>query len=182
MLLKMAYVQEGLQHIGPALYYLNLYYIATRDKTTLDKMDELATKYNLKGYEISETSGAMSFYNDYNLYISVAIAALMVLMMSLAAYTKLKLNKRPIASFSILIVLTIALFSNLIYAGGMATAIVAHPATYVMKGPSAAAAVIDIISDGHRVNIIGKKDVWLKVSWDGNTGYIKQNAMLPIAL
>jgi hypothetical protein len=182
MLLKMAYVQEGLQHIGPALYYLNLYYIATRDKTTLDKMDELATKYNLKGYEIAETNNVMSFYDDYNLYISVAIAALMVLMVSLSAYARLKLNTRPIASFSILIVLAIALFSNVIYAGSMTTAIVAHPSTYVMNGPSAAASVIDIISDGHRVNIIGQKDVWLEVSWAGNIGYIKQNALLPIEL
>src|SRR5687768_6280917 len=41
MLLKMAYVQEGLNHIGPAMYYLNLYYIATNDKSVLTKMDEL---------------------------------------------------------------------------------------------------------------------------------------------
>src|SRR5688572_27345504 len=41
MLLKMAYVQEGLKHNGLALYYLNLYYLTTRDKTALEKMSEL---------------------------------------------------------------------------------------------------------------------------------------------
>src|SRR5688572_16230256 len=44
MLLKMAFIQEGLNHIGRALYYLNLYYLATKDKTTLDKIQELANK------------------------------------------------------------------------------------------------------------------------------------------
>ena len=50
MLLKMAYIHEGLNNIGSAMYYLNLYYIATADETVVDKMDELATKFDLEGY------------------------------------------------------------------------------------------------------------------------------------
>ena len=42
MLLKMAYIQEGLNHVGQALYYLNLYYLASKDKSVLGKMEELA--------------------------------------------------------------------------------------------------------------------------------------------
>src|SRR5687768_16146486 len=49
MLLKMAFIQEGLLHTGRAMYYLNLYYLSTNDKTALEKMNELATKYNLEG-------------------------------------------------------------------------------------------------------------------------------------
>src|SRR5688572_873023 len=45
MLLKMAYVYEGLNQIGSAMYYLNLYHIATNDKSVIEKMNELATKY-----------------------------------------------------------------------------------------------------------------------------------------
>ena len=37
MLLKMAYVHEGLNEIGSAMYYLNLYHIATNDKMVLWK-------------------------------------------------------------------------------------------------------------------------------------------------
>src|SRR5688500_5325176 len=55
MLLKMAYVYEGLNQIGSAMYYLCRYHIATNDKTVLAKMDELATKYNLEGYETTDT-------------------------------------------------------------------------------------------------------------------------------
>src|SRR5689334_22771820 len=32
ILLKMAYIQEGLGHLGRSMYYLNLYYQATDDK------------------------------------------------------------------------------------------------------------------------------------------------------
>src|SRR4051812_40914450 len=41
MLLKMAFIQEGLLHIGQSMYYLNLYFIATHDESALDKMNEL---------------------------------------------------------------------------------------------------------------------------------------------
>src|SRR5688572_32178846 len=51
MLLKMAYIEEGLGRVGQALYYLDLYYLATNDKFVLEKMEELSTKFNLKGYE-----------------------------------------------------------------------------------------------------------------------------------
>src|SRR5688500_16903409 len=38
MLLKMAYINEGLNQIGSAMYYLNLYHTATGDKSVLRKM------------------------------------------------------------------------------------------------------------------------------------------------
>src|SRR5690349_5794198 len=55
MLLKMAYIQEGLNNMGSAMYYLNLYYIATNDKSVLEKMDEMATKFGLQGYETTDS-------------------------------------------------------------------------------------------------------------------------------
>src|SRR5690349_18872885 len=65
MLLKMAYIEEGLVQTGRALYHLNLYYKATNDKTALEKMEQLATKYNLEGYQQDEASVILSYYNDY---------------------------------------------------------------------------------------------------------------------
>src|SRR6188768_765420 len=56
MLLKMAYIQEGLGHLGRSLYYLNLYYQATDDKQALYKMEDIAEKNKLEGYTSTETS------------------------------------------------------------------------------------------------------------------------------
>lgn len=183
MLLKMAYIKEGLLQIGPALYYLNLYYIATADKSALEKMNELASKYNLQGYETSDADRALSFFHDYQPYITAALAALMIFLLSLSVYTKLKLRKKPIASFVVLAVLAIAMLVNINFTEKtMRKGIVASPTTYIMSGPSAAANVIEIIGDGHRVEILDEKDVWIKVSWGGNVGYVKQNALLPVRL
>ncbi|MBT1696081.1 SH3 domain-containing protein [Fulvivirgaceae bacterium PWU4] len=182
MLLKMAYIQEGLGHTGQSLYYLNLYYTASHDNSALEKMTELATKYNLEGYETSDTDNFLSFYHDYHVHISMALAAIMILMLSLSAYTRLRLKRRPIASFSILSILVIVLAGHLYFGQSLETAIVTNPSTYVMSGPSAASSVLEVIGDGHRVSILGQKDVWLKVSWDGNIGYIKENSLLPVKL
>lgn len=182
MLLKMAYIQEGLGHTGQSLYYLNLYYTASHDNAALEKMTELATKYNLEGYETSDTDNFLSFYHDYHVHISMALAAIMILMLSLSAYTRLRLKRRPIASFSILSIIVLVLATHLYFGQSLETAIVTNPSTYVMSGPSAASSVLEVIGDGHRVSILGQKDVWLKVNWDGNIGYIKENSLLPVKL
>ena len=182
MLLKMAYIQEGLQHIGKALYYLNLYYSATHDPATLDKIQELATKYNLEGYDSSETDQLLSFYHKNRAYISFSIMALMIFIASVAFYTRSKLKRKPVVSLIFLTLFGAIFYVHLYYGERISTAIIANPATYVMSGPSAGASVVEIIGDGHRVEVTGQKDVWLRVRWDGNTAYIKQNAVLPIKL
>lgn len=181
MLLKMAFIQEGLNHIGRALYYLNLYYLATKDKTTLDKIQELANKYNLEGYDISETNRLMSFYHDNHQYVSLGVIALMILLLSAGIYGK-KRGTRPVASFVLLIIFGAAFFIHLYYGEGITPGIVANPSTYIMSGPSAGASVVEIIGDGHRIEVTGRKDVWLKVRWDGGIAYVKENALLPLKL
>src|SRR6478735_4065061 len=50
MLLKMAYIQEGLGKISQSIYYLQLYYQASADEQALRKIEELAAKNKLEGY------------------------------------------------------------------------------------------------------------------------------------
>ena len=97
MLLKMAYIEEGLNHIGPALYYLNLYYVPTNDKTVLTKMEEVATRYNLEGYESSDADQALSFYHDYHFHITLAVCVIAIFFVALAFSVKRK-GRRPIAT------------------------------------------------------------------------------------
>jgi hypothetical protein len=182
MLLKMAYVYEGLNQIGSAMYYLNLYYIATNDKTVLAKMDELATKYNLEGYEPTDTDRFWSFYLDNHLYISVALAALSILMVSILYHTRVKLHQRPIGSAIAVVAIVITLFVHQQYGSERTRGIISDASTYLMDGPSAAASVIDIIGDGHRVEVIGKKDVWMKIEWDDEVAFVKQNSIRPVRL
>src|SRR5690349_10485916 len=90
MLLKMAYVEEGLNHAGKALYYLNLYYLATSDKGALDKMEELATKFDLDGYESSDSDVILSFYHDYHQDLSLTLGAIALFCLALILFWKRK--------------------------------------------------------------------------------------------
>ncbi len=182
MLLKMAFVNEGLNHIGPAMYYLNLYYLATSDKSTLPKMNELADKYNLEGYETTDTDRFWAFYLDYHLYISLALAALIVLMLSVVYHMRVKLHQRPVGSFAALAILAALLFIHQQYSTHQTKGILSNASNYIMEGPSAGASVIDVVGDGHRVEIIGKKDVWMRIRWEDQTAYVKENSVRPVRL
>lgn len=182
MLLKMAFIEEGLNHTGQALYYLNLYHLATQDRATLQKIDELATKFNLEGYAVTDTDRMLSFYHDNYASISLATTALAVLLLSLIFYTRQRLRQRPVV-LTILLVLVLAGFLiHLNFGNRISTGIIATNATYVMDGPSAGASVVEIIRDGHRVEVIGKKDVWLRIRWDGEVAYIREHALQPLEL
>jgi uncharacterized protein YgiM (DUF1202 family) len=62
------------------------------------------------------------------------------------------------------------------------TAIVGQPDTYMMSGPSSGASLEGKIGPGHRVVVLGKKDVWTKVLWNGKEVYIKESNLLPVIL
>jgi hypothetical protein len=182
MLLKMAYIQEGLGNIGEAMYYLNLYFLVTNDKSALEKMEELAKKFNLQGYETTDADRVLTFYRDYYAKITYATAALMILFLALVFYTRKRLHQTPVVSAIFLLIFMAAFFVHLNFGSRVKTGIIASTRTYVMDGPSPASTLIEVIGDGHRVEVIGKHDVWLKIKWNGNTAYIKEQSLLPIQL
>jgi uncharacterized protein YgiM (DUF1202 family) len=51
-----------------------------------------------------------------------------------------------------------------------------------MEGPSPGSGVVEIVDEGHRVEIVGKKDVWLQVLWNGEVAYVREGSMLPVRL
>jgi hypothetical protein len=181
MLLKMAFIEEGLSKTADALYYLNLYYIATQDESVVSKMDELARKNNLSGYENTGTTQAYTFYQKYHFYIAVGLAAFIFLLFSISVYLKRK-NHNMLATMVPMFVFLLV-FAVHLYAGRPATnGIVVRQDTYLMSGPSAGADVEEIIKAGHRVMIKGNADAWVEVEWNGKSAYIRRNQLLPVVL
>jgi hypothetical protein len=182
MLLKMAFIYEGLNQIGSAMYYLNLYYLATNDKSTRAKMDELATKYDLEGYDTTDSDRFQTFYLDHHLSISLLLAALIILMLSMMYRKRMKMHQRPVGSAVVIVVLLALLFTHQQFGIAETKGVIAKASTYVMDGPSAGASVIDVVSDGHRVEVMGKQDVWMKIRWENEVAYVKENALRSLRL
>ncbi len=182
MLLKMAYIQEGLNQPGSALYYLNLYHLVSNDKAVVQKMEELAQKHNLDGYKSTDLDRVLLIYKTYREAITFGLGTLMLFVCSLAFYFKIRKNEPIVGLFVTVFVIAIAFFSHLNFGEQLDTGIIMQPNTYIMSGPSAGASVVSIVSEGHRVEVVGKKDVWLKIIWNGQPAYIKQEHLLPIVL
>jgi hypothetical protein len=181
MLLKMAFIQEGLNHTGLCLYYLNLYQRASDDHQAAAKMEELAEKNRLEGYRPTELSSLYHFFEKNNLDITRVFGALIILSFSIALFQKKKKSSLKVPVFMV-VLFCVCLFATANWTSPPEMAIVRHNRTYLMGGPSAGASVVDIIGEGHRMTILGKKDIWLRVKWRDKDAYVKENNLLPVVL
>jgi hypothetical protein len=182
MLLKMAYVQEGLNRIAQSVYYLNLYYLATHDESVLLKMEEVANKYRLEGYAPSEAETMYVLYRQHHLKITLAFVATLVFLFTLISIQRVRYHKKPYAAWVVLLIFSSILLVHLNWGKARAHAIISKNNTYIMDGPSAGASVVSIVRDGHRVNMKGQTDVWVKVEWGDKDAYIKETNLLPVTL
>ncbi len=180
MLLKMAYIKEGLGDYSNALYYLNLYYLRTNNKRALRKMEDVAKKYDLLGYQYTDQDFFLNiFYRHYSSIVLVLGGVLLVLL-SYMIYKKRRLHERPGFSLFYTIITLLLLFYIVNFGKPYHQGIIIHPDTYLMKGPSAGSELITIADQGHRVRVLGKKDVWIKVEWKDEEAYIRESNLLQI--
>ncbi|WP_286756459.1 SH3 domain-containing protein [Roseivirga sp. UBA838] len=175
MLLKMAYSNEAMGNIAKALLYLHDYLRITGDEEVLDKMKQLASVNGLEGYNMSQFEKAKKAVEDYKLEVLGVLFALAVLIVAMI-YRKIQKHgaKSPSLAASLLIVLALIFYVvNLNQA--KTRGLVMQNKAYLMTGPSAAAELVEIIDQGHRVEIIGKKDIWYEIKWRGQRAYIREN-------
>jgi tetratricopeptide (TPR) repeat protein len=177
MLLKMAYIQEGLGRISQSIYYLQLYYKATNDEQALNKIEELATKHKLEGYTASVEGAFRNTLQKYQLSIRIMLLAMGLFSFALIIYQKRKQYKPMGAGLATVFMLGL-LFAYVNLFTAPEEGIVSDNQTYLMSGPSAGSSVIAIINEGHQLKIKDKKDVWLKVEWREKNVYVKGDKLL----
>lgn len=182
MLLKMAYIEEGLNHIARSAYYLNLYYLATHDEAAANKLEELALKYRLEGYEASESDRILALYHKNASIITWVLTSVIGCLLLVIAIQRIGFHQKPVVGWGFLLAVTLIFTVHFNFGGRVAQGVIANNQTYIMTGPSAGASVLAIVRDGHRVTITGKKDVWLKVSWGEKNGYIREDQVMRLSL
>ena len=144
-------------------------------------MEELAMRYNLEGYENSDADQAFTFYRDYHFHITLALGVIVIFFVSLA-FSISRNGRRPIATGVLTAVILLVLFVHVNLGGKISLGVVGSSNTFLMQGPSPGAALVEVVNEGHRVEIIGKKDVWVEILWDGVPAYIKEGNLLPVEL
>jgi hypothetical protein len=179
-LLKMAYIQEGLGKIGQTLYYLKLYHLATDDEQALRKMEELADKFGLSGYEHNDANRLQQWIDKKITIVEFGLATVL-LMISLSIFLMKKKERNPwLAAGAIILVSASIFYLNNFYSSD--SVIVNNQHTYLMQGPSAGAPVAGILAEGNQLPLLGQSDVWLKVKWNDKIVYVKNTSVLTVAL
>jgi hypothetical protein len=182
LLLKMAYLHEALGHVAKTQYFLSLYFLSTNHPSVLEKMEALATKNNLQGYAVSDKERALLIYRRFETIITATFVSLLILSQAWFLYKKRPTQKRPIAAFVIQLLVCGLLVTHLYLTSHNEASILMRPNTYLMSGPSAGADVVEVINEGHRLTITGKKDVWVKVRWNDRDAFVKEGFLQPIVL
>ena len=180
MLLKMAYIREGLGDYTMALYYLYDYYIQTSDEFALEKMETLASAQNLIGYDYSDKEYFLSVYHEYYDQIILLLISLSLVFIVGIGYRRFRLHQRPTGNYIVFSVISLVLIYILNFGMGHQEAIVIHQNTYAMDQPSSSADVVDILTLGHKIEISGETDVWYKTEWYDQEVYIKKKNVLPV--
>lgn len=176
MLIRLSLIKEGLGDYTYALYYLNVYYSKIPDKSVLKKMDELAARYNLEGYDYNDIVFFISLYHRYYLYIILAFLSACVLFLVYLYVKKRERTGMGLRPLLFMIILgAVYIISN--YDIIPERAIVNSDAS-LMSAPSSGAELVGHIKKGHRVMIRSKEDIWYKIEWHGQTAFVRENNLL----
>ena len=175
MLLKMAFIKEGLGDYSSALYYLNVYYLKTSDKQARTKMKDIAEEHNLSGFVINDSDFFLNLLNKYKSTLAYCILGLSVIFLIVILYQKFGVKTRPVAFSLVFIVLQIMFFYVLNYSDNTNQAIIVEGNSYLMSGPSSGSDFVEVVEKGHRVKTFEEHGPWLEILWNDQKVYIKKN-------
>jgi hypothetical protein len=174
MLLKMAFIEEGIGDYTKALYYLNLYYNQQPNEKVIKKMEELANAHELRGYQYDDINFIMIFYERYFPFIALALLGFGAYVFSIIISKKLRKEHIPVRHGIGFMIYLAGAFVFLNLSNNQPKGIVHRNNVYLMSAPSAGSKLVKVIQKGHRLEVLDKKDIWLEVKWDQQRAFIRE--------
>ena len=175
MLLKMAFIQDGLGNYSQALYLLDKYYAISADRMAVGKIEEIAESNDLSGYSYDDIDYFYALLARYQLHIMALLAAVVILLLVYIS-RKTKNNERPFAA-GIIQLMVVSLLLVVVNARPSVNAIIASDNSLLRSGPSAGAEPIEMLSKGHKVRVVDQDEIWTQIVWDGEEVYIRNNKL-----
>lgn len=175
MLLKLASTYEQQNDVPRLLYYLDVYFERHPDDVVLRRMNDIARANNLSGYETDDLNYFYLFYRKYGLYFLLFLllpAGYVFTVLMLKLFRKQPVFRRQKWIFFAYLVLLL-IFTNL--PEGIQSGITSHDRVLLRTDPSAAAPVVDVIGRGHKLSILGTRDIYLRVLWHNNLYFIRRD-------
>ncbi len=175
MLLKMAFIQDGSDNYSEALYFLDLYYQKTGDRSVVTKIEELAQSNELKGYQYDDLDFFSILLKKYELEGQLILGALGLLLLAYA-YRKRKDGYRPSTAtvFQVIVLGCLLFISNY---QSTTKAIIQSESTLLRSAPTAGGEPIEFVSKGHKVDVLERSDIWTKINWEGEVVYVRNGRL-----
>ncbi|WP_342747908.1 hypothetical protein [Mongoliibacter ruber] len=172
MLLKMAFIAEGIGDYSQASFYLAKYYDENPNQRVITKIKALTEQSSLMGYELSDRDRFLKFITDLQTEITATLSVLLIISLILLLFY----NKQAVKAkyyLPTIFLMTLVFVANNFF-DAQKTGIITGSPTLVMDKPTAGGKLINVVDPGHRVVIKSSKDIWYEVRWGENKAYVKK--------
>lgn len=176
-LLKMAFMEEGLQKPDLTIFFLHQYYLFRPDSRVKNRIEDLSSQNKFSGYSIDEADYGYFLYRVYGQRVEIglfAIACFIFFFMIFRKFKKVTLGYTPIFILFFLISAGYLLNFRLPYK----RAVLHGDKIFLMSGPSSGSSVLDVLGNGHRVEWVGSNDIWFEIKWNEKRGWVKKSDLL----
>lgn len=173
MLLKMAFISEGIGDNERATLYLSKFYDLDPNPQAITKIKSLTGQNTLVGYEVSDGQRFLIFLTEYQEYIVGLLSIFLVFSLFASWITGKKSDSSQTFWPTILLIMVIFLANN--FLNGPHTGLITNSPTFIVSNPSAGGELIEMVEPGHRVRIKSSKDIWYEVDWKDRSAYIKKS-------
>jgi tetratricopeptide (TPR) repeat protein len=173
--LKLAYMNEISGNFSKAIYFLSEYYQLNPTEKTFEKISKMAEENSFNGYSRSDLNFILFLYERFYIWIAVSLFLVVAYGFYIFVIKKMKSESTTLANKLSYFILTIGVivFINLgfFYRQG----IVKNEQIIIRDSPSAGAKISSHLQQGSRVNILGERDIWLRLVLNGKIQYGKKS-------
>ncbi|AWV96890.1 SH3 domain-containing protein [Arcticibacterium luteifluviistationis] len=173
--LKLAFISEQKGDFSKAIYFLSEYFNLNPSESTFTKINKMAEENSFSGYGRSDFNFLLLLYERF--YLWICLVLFLIIGFSFYLLLLKKLRGEPTAlrhkvSFVFLVLFGL-FFLNV--GGYYSQGIVKSEQVYIRQAPSSASKVVSNLTGGSRVNIIGEKDIWLRLLINGQIQFAKKS-------
>lgn len=172
MLLKMAFIEEGIGDNEKATLYLSKYYDLSPNPQAITKIKSLTGQDVLVGYEVSDSQRFLIFLSEYKEYIVGVLALFLLISVVSNWWTGRKNHMRETYWPTVLLMIVIFVANN--FLEGPRTGLITSSPTFIVSEPTAGGELVEQVEPGHRVRIKSSKDNWYEIEWKEKAAYIKK--------
>ncbi|WP_235893357.1 tetratricopeptide repeat protein [Litoribacter populi] len=172
MLLKMAFITEGMGDYPKTTLYLSKYYEHNPNQRVTTKIRNLTEQPYLIGYQVSDQEQFFKILIDNRIEITALLTICLAIFLVLFVRNRDKASKPAFFIPSFVLIVMIFLSNN--YLKPPNRAIITGSPTLIMDQPTAGGNLISKVDVGHRIQINSTKDTWFEITWEDRKAYVKK--------